>query len=129
MASLIVIIDDQQEMRTLARAALEKAGFLVEDFESASKGLARMLSKPRPALILLDAVMPEMDGFGFLAAIAAKPEAARIPIVFCSSLVDLERSKTPASVNIVARLDKPFTGAQLVKAIRDALAQAVASRF
>ena len=129
MASLIVIIDDQEEMRTISRAALEKAGFVVEDFESASKGFERVCAKPIPALILLDAVMPGMDGFGFLRALSVAPDAAKIPIIFCSSLVDLERSKTPDGVNIAARLDKPFTPSLLVKTVKEALSQGLASRF
>ena len=129
MAALIFVIDDQEEMRSLARSVLEKAGFAVEDFESAATALEKVRGAMPPALILLDAVMPDVDGFAFLRLLALGPRGAKIPVIVCSSLIDLERTKFPEGVNISGTLEKPFSAADLLRTVKGALTQGLAARF
>ncbi|HVO29555.1 MAG TPA: response regulator [bacterium] len=125
----ILILDDEPQLRTAARRALEKAGFEVEDLASAVRGLERLRADPPPALVLLDVLMPEMDGWEFLAALAKDPAAAKVPVVLCSATVDLEHSKLPAGIDVAGKIDKPFTSVTLVDAVKRALARDTANRF
>ena len=129
MGPLIFVIDDQEEMRSLASTVLLKAGFEVQAFESAALAFEKVRGATPPALILLDVVMPDVDGFGFLRLLALGPRGAKIPVIVCSSIIDLQRTKFPEGVNIAGTLDKPFTAVDLIKVVRHALTQGLAARF
>ena len=64
---LILIVDDGMTIRLLVREALEQAGFLVEEAEDGRQAL-KMFQQLPPDLVLLDVMMPELDGFQTCAA-------------------------------------------------------------
>ena len=80
----ILIVEDDPAIREMTRRTLEREGFVVIEAENGRVALER-LELGRPALILLDLMMPEMDGFQFVRALnklgALRPELADIPIV------------------------------------------------
>src|SRR5438132_13276562 len=114
----ILVVDDDEAIRDLARRHLEKAGFEVETFDTVDGGLARLRTAPQPGAILLDGILPERDGWDFLQAIAKDTSLPSVPIVLMSDLVDLTQSAMPARVKIAGRLDKPFNAQSLTKAIQ-----------
>ena len=76
----ILVVDDDAEVRLLLRRMLEKAGYVVVEAEHGRAALAR-LAELTPELILLDLMMPEMDGFEFLDELRHLPDGRSIPVV------------------------------------------------
>ncbi len=79
---LVLIVDDDNDVRTLLRHSVEGAGLVAAEAANGRIALD-MLRKEgvQPALVLLDLMMPEIDGFGFLDAIRADPALADLPVV------------------------------------------------
>jgi CheY-like chemotaxis protein len=76
----VLIVEDDPLSRSLLRGAIEKLGGRVVEAENGSVGLAR-LREERPCLVLLDLMMPVMDGFQFLEELRRQPDGAAIPVV------------------------------------------------
>jgi len=76
----VLLVEDDVETRTLMARALEKAGWTVSEAGNGQEALD-LMSTVQPGLILLDLMMPVMDGFGFLAAMRARPEWRQLPVI------------------------------------------------
>ena len=74
---LALIVDDDAVNRLMARAALESAGWSVEEAENGREALAAF-QQLHPNVVLLDIMMPEMDGFAACAALRKLPEGEQI---------------------------------------------------
>jgi signal transduction histidine kinase/CheY-like chemotaxis protein len=86
----ILIVEDDIPTRELLRRLLEKDGWAVVEAADGRAGLAQALAQP-PALILLDLMLPELDGFGFLNALRQTAEGREIPVILLTA-----RELTPA---------------------------------
>jgi two-component system, cell cycle sensor histidine kinase and response regulator CckA len=86
---LVVVADDDITVRLLAREYLEKAGFLVEDVETGRDAVERVRDL-RPDAIMLDVVMPEMDGLEACRQIRAMPGNENIPVLMMTARDDAE---------------------------------------
>ena len=75
----ILVVDDDPDARERLRRSLGREGWAVDEAENGRVALDRV-SQTRPSLILLDLMMPEMDGFGFLRALRARPDGD-VPVV------------------------------------------------
>jgi PAS domain S-box-containing protein len=76
----VLVVEDDPGARSLIRRALEAEGWVVTEAENGRVALERLAAEP-PALVLLDLMMPEMDGFEFLEALRKKEGEPRIPVV------------------------------------------------
>ncbi len=76
----VLVIDDESDTRDMLRRVLEAEGWQVTDAENGRIGLEKV-TEIRPNLILLDLMMPEMDGFQFLAELRKNPDLSAIPVV------------------------------------------------
>ena len=85
----VLIADDDAAARLLVRAALEQAGFSVVDVENGAQAVSAF-SEHKPEVVLLDVVMPEMDGFRACAEIRRLPGGANVPILMLTGLDDVE---------------------------------------
>ena len=81
----ILLVEDDEPLRAAVREALQKRGYRVEVAENGEEALARLQSDPRPDLILLDLMMPELDGWDFVARRRSDPSLAAIPVVILSA--------------------------------------------
>jgi CheY-like chemotaxis protein len=77
----VLVVDDDPEIRSAVRMLLEDEGYRVSVAANGEEALERLRSGAAPCLILLDLMMPVMDGFVFLERHRADPELAGIPIV------------------------------------------------
>ena len=82
--SRILLVDHNTDERTRMREALHSGGWQVDEADHGKAALAHM-SKHKPALILLDLMLPEMDGIEFLAEVRKKAEWRAIPVVLLAS--------------------------------------------
>jgi CheY-like chemotaxis protein len=81
----ILYIEDETDLQWLVKCILELAGgFEVLPCSSGAEGLRR-IGEFAPDLVLLDVMMPEMDGFSVLRALRARPESAALPVVFLTA--------------------------------------------
>ncbi|GAB4207532.1 MAG: hypothetical protein OHK0022_35870 [Roseiflexaceae bacterium] len=83
LASVMVIEDDPMT-RQMMRRALEKEGWMVQEASNGRLALERM-GELQPDLILLDLMMPEMDGFGFISELNKHPDWSNIPIIIVTA--------------------------------------------
>lgn len=98
----ILVVDDEHPIREMLRNVLEVEGYSVRTAHDGEDGI-RALREQRPCLILLDLVMPKMNGNEFLRAIRRDPEMASIPVVLISASDELRYGQRPAPM-----LTKPF---------------------
>jgi two-component system, OmpR family, response regulator len=87
----ILIVDDEESLRALYSATLRRAGYEVLTAGNAKKAVELALSA-KPALILLDVMMPSVDGGEAYAYLSGNPATADIPIIFLTSLVREEEA-------------------------------------
>jgi CheY-like chemotaxis protein len=77
----VLVVEDDANMRDLLRRMMEKEERVVTEAENGRAALERIAEQRRPALILLDLIMPEMDGFQFVYEIRTHESWRSIPIV------------------------------------------------
>lgn len=77
---LVLVVDDDMMVRLLAQEALEPAGFQVAEAEDGAAAVAAVVAA-HPAIVLLDVMMPVMDGFTACTALRQTPEGEDIPIL------------------------------------------------
>ncbi len=115
------MVDDQESNIQVIGAALGQLGFEILPALGGAQAFRRLAVR-RPDLILLDLLMPEMDGFEVCRRIREDPELAQIPIIFLSSADDkglIVRALESGGVDYVT---KPFNQAELVTRVRTHLA-------
>ncbi len=84
---LVLVIDDDPNVRDLVRRTVEKEGFRVRYASGGEEGIA-MARRLRPDVITLDVMMPRMDGWAVLTAIKSDPELAEIPVIMVTIVDD-----------------------------------------
>jgi diguanylate cyclase (GGDEF)-like protein/PAS domain S-box-containing protein len=87
--ALALVADDDVTLRVLAREALEQAGLRVEDAATGREAV-EAFQRETPQIVLLDVMMPEMDGFAACAAIRRLPQGTTVPIMIMTGLEDVE---------------------------------------
>jgi CheY-like chemotaxis protein len=78
--AMALVVDDDPDTREMMRRTLERDGWAVAEAENGRIGLAQ-LNQQIPAVIVLDLMMPEIDGFAFVAELRANPRWRTIPVV------------------------------------------------
>lgn len=117
MGKTIMVVDDEQHVVEVVRAMLIQKGHEVIVASNGREALEK-LADERPDLILLDIVMPEMDGATLAEKLRDRPETAEIPIVFLTGLLDGNRDASGNQALVGQQmLSKPFGAAELFKVI------------
>ena len=123
-ATTILIIEDEPLIADMITQLLSKKGYRCVWHGDASEALEALKNRSvQPQLILLDGILPGMDGWGFMFALAKEESLPEIPIILMSSLVDFEISQIPKRVKVVNKLDKPFTPGALAEAVKQAVGE------
>jgi two-component system sensor histidine kinase/response regulator len=120
-AGCLLVVDDQESNIQVVGAALGKLGFEILPATGGAQAFQR-LAVHRPDLILLDLLMPEMDGFEVCRRIREYPDWAEIPIIFLSSADDKGLIVRALESGGVDYITKPFNQAELVTRVRTHLA-------
>ena len=116
----ILSIDDDPDMQELIRVTLKRAGHNVLTASSGQVGLD-LISESVPDLILLDVMMPGMDGYEVCARLQADEATAYVPVVFLTALVSPEDRRRALACGAVNHLSKPFDGRTLLDTVDEAL--------
>ena len=121
-SSAVMLVEDDLETRDMMARTLEKAGWTVSEAGNGREALDQLALRT-PDLILLDLMMPVMDGFSFLAEMRIRPEWQHIPVIVVTAkdLTSADRVKLSGMVEQV--LEKsPYSRDELLEHIRDAVA-------
>ena len=113
MTGNILVIDDNPDLRETLVLLLADHGLTVTTVASGREALALLASGGRPNLILLDLMMPEMNGWQFLEHLRSDAAFASIPVVIMTAHTATDPVPAPAR----EMLRKPFSGATLLAAI------------
>ena len=113
----ILVVDDQETVRFLATAVLRQVGYDVEEASGGSEAMASIERSP-PDLVLLDVVMPDMDGYDVCEMIRARSGTRHLPILIMTGLDD-EKSITRAfDVGATDFIGKPLQRSILANRVR-----------
>lgn len=111
----VLIIDDEADVRAVVRGCLEDiAGWEVVTADSGKEGLVKVITDS-PDAILLDVMMPGMDGLAFLSALRNYTEATTLPVVLLTAKLSLSESDELADLNVKGVIAKPFDPFLLVE--------------
>ena len=116
-APLIYIVDDEPESRLLARSVLESQGFEVAEAADGSTALAE-IGHLRPDLVLLDVMMPTIDGFAVCAQLRERPETSNVPVLMLTGLGDVASINQAFDLGATDFAVKPIQWALLGHRIR-----------
>ena len=117
----ILVVDDSPTILKLVQLALTKADYRVTTAASAVQGLAAAREE-RPALVLLDSDMPDMDGLALASAMAEDPRLASIPVVMMNARASQD-GRGPRPANLFDAISKPFSPEALLAVTAHVLAR------
>lgn len=116
---LIMVVDDDEDGRTMVRTILESRDFDVVDCASGKEALEALENDPLPKLVLLDIMMPEMNGYDTLISLKQKPRTQELPVIFLTAKGDPEDLMVGYNnYGVEYYITKPFTTSQLLAGIR-----------
>ena len=118
MGKLLLVVDDELEAQTLLRLMLVRAGFDVAVAASGPDAL-KQLETSHPDLVILDVMMPGMDGFTVCEKIRTNKTTEDMPVLILSARSDVESRKRGEKVQATRYLTKPISPMSLVKQIQD----------
>jgi excisionase family DNA binding protein len=110
---LVLVVDDDPGVRQLVRANLEAEGYAVREAGSADEGLASLEEEP-PDLLLLDVMMPEVDGWEMLRRVQERYGIGAVPVLVFSGTVEERTVADAAARGARGFLGKPFDLQQLI---------------
>lgn len=115
----ILYVEDDPGIQTIVRIALERrGGFTVEVCDSGKQAI-EVAPQFAPDLILLDVMMPGMDGIDTFKALREIPETVDIPVIFITAKVQQREVDLYKELGIVAVIRKPFDPLTLSDTVRD----------
>lgn len=116
----VLIVDDEPMARTLLRLMLVRAGFNVSEAEDGFDALEKV-QVSQPDIILLDVMMPGMDGFSVCEALRQRKETSTLPIIMLSAKTDLDSINKGLRVGATKYLTKPISPEELSRHVNDVL--------
>ena len=124
-SSRILVVEDDPDVRQELADILEEAGYSYDVAADGNQALLRLAQEPRPELILLDLVLPDLDGWQFRAAQLSAPDLAEIPVLAMSGT----DSAQARAIHAEAFLAKPFGSTELLSAVERVLLRAKCRRL
>ncbi|HTN42589.1 MAG TPA: response regulator [Nitrospiria bacterium] len=118
----VLVVDDEKFVRELIKIKLGRCGLAVLE---ASNGLEaiEMARTQRPDMILLDVMMPKMNGFEACEKLKANPMTARIPIVMLTARGEQANHEKGISLGAMDYMSKPFSPQKLAELVMEILAR------
>lgn len=114
---VVLLVDDDADIRTVTRAALLRAGFAVEPVGSGEEALVAV-RRSRPDVVLLDWMMPGLDGLDTYRRLRTDPATAKIPVVFLTAASHTDAVQRGLSLGAAGCITKPFDALSLGDTLR-----------
>ena len=116
----ILVVDDDPDIRALARRALTQDGHIVNEASSGKEALA-LIEAEAPNLLVLDLLMPEQGGLEVLGILRSMPATAALPVVLLTAMDDEASTRAGFELGATDYVTKPFTIPQLAARVRACL--------
>ena len=116
----VLVIDDEGPIRLLCRVNLEAAGMEVSEAQDGPSGVEAARAE-RPDVILLDVMMPGMDGWEVFGELLKDDQTAKIPIVFLTARAELRDQARGLELGGVDYVTKPFNTLELAPLVEELL--------
>jgi putative two-component system response regulator len=126
-ANKVLIVDDDPQIVLMYREILQSNSFMVLTARDGPTGL-EMAARERPAIILLDILMPGMDGFEVCRRLQADPDLKSIPVIIITALTDPKLNAQAFKMGGKLALRKPVEPMTVLRTIQVALALAASQR-
>jgi CheY-like chemotaxis protein len=123
--SSILLVDDEPDIRTIAEMSLSHVGGWRTILASSGQEALELAIAHRPDVILLDVMMPEMDGVATFRALASRSETRDIPVIFMTAKVQSHERERYVGFGAAGVIAKPFDPMRLPQDIEGILAQPV----
>lgn len=120
MLTHIMYVDDEPDIQAVVKLALEAVGGIGVRLCSSGKEAIAVVGEDKPQMILLDVMMPDMDGMTTLQKLRGIPELGSIPVVFMTAKVqrhEIEQYKQMGAVDVICKPFDPMTLADEVRKI------------
>lgn len=123
-AKTVLVVDDEKEVLDWLEKKFSGMNCAVLRASTAKEALEKT-RKSKPDLVLMDIVLPDMEGSDAVRILAEDPATARVPVIFMSGIISREDKRTQLEVNVGGRLykalSKPFEFEELLKEIQKTL--------
>jgi len=119
----VLIVDDDPVMRRLTTRALQNDGYVLTEATNGREAL-EVMRRETPDLVILDFVMPELDGLDVLRALRADPATVSLPVLMLTSQSDEGSTRAGFDAGATDYLTKPFSSPQLSARVRACLTRA-----
>lgn len=121
MSKRVLIVDDDEDIREVAQISLEMVkGWIVLTTSSGTEGLAKA-RKEQPDAVLLDVMMPDMDGPTTFQKLQADPTTRHIPVILLTAKVQSVDRRRFADLGVRAIITKPFDPMKLADQVAEAV--------
>jgi CheY-like chemotaxis protein len=121
MSRQILIVDDEEDVRAITQLGLEMSvGWSVLTASSGQEAM-QMAADYQPDAILLDMMMPDMDGRATLEQLKANPATQAIPVILVTAKAQQSEQESFAGLEVAAIFAKPFRPLQLAEQVSEAL--------
>jgi DNA-binding response OmpR family regulator len=120
MTPRILIADDDDDLRQLLRLMLSREGFEIIEAANGAEALARAYDS-RPTLMLLDVMMPDIDGFDVCRQLRSDERTHRLPIVFVTARDDIQQRNEMLKLGADDCLKKPIGPRDLIARVREVM--------
>jgi CheY-like chemotaxis protein len=121
MSQCILFVDDEEDARTIIQLGLEMSTDWTILTVSSGRGALHLAAKYQPDVILLDMMMPEMDGRATLQHLKANPTTQHIPVILATAKAQPLEEASFYKMDIIAVFTKPFRPLEIADQILQAL--------
>ncbi len=112
---MVLVVDDSEDAQELMRHCLESGGFTVNSAFSGQEALDQLLTQAAPGLLIIDLMMPEMNGMELIGRLHSYQRLANVPMLIVSGVSVPEPARLPG----VCYLEKPFERDRLLAVVRE----------
>lgn len=118
----ILLVDDQNTVLMMERMMLKDAGYQILTAKNGAEAVERAVAE-RPDLILLDVVMPKMDGFETCRMLRSRDETREVPIIMCTTRGEASKVEDGYKAGCNDYVTKPFNSIELLGKIKNFLGE------
>ena len=120
MEKIVLIIDDDEKLsKMLAFLFMEKE--IKDEYGNSGPAAFKVLERVKPSIVILDVMMPEMDGFEVCEKVKDDPILKDIPVIILSALSSEQNREKSISLGAYAYFEKPFKSTELVSKAVEAI--------
>ncbi len=126
MAAKILLVDDSNTVLLMERMLLNNQGYALVTAKNGREGVEKALSE-KPDLILMDVMMPELNGFDACKEIRSHPETSDIPIIMVTTKSEATNVQIGFASGCTDYITKPINGSELIAKVKTRLRSAAVS--